>query len=284
MSNQTINNQLGDTLSHPYIIDSYEDLTHHGRLLRLVPYGQTQMIDYRCGQYARLDFSGAGFAPNTAQHIYDMTPGANFIRPFSIASHPGADTLDFYISTARLPNEITGPHLTQNLTQNLTMREVIRTHLSAGHIIGVQGPYGHLPDIAALKTPVLAVAGGTGIAPLLSMIQAGLEGGFAANITLYYGVRSDRDMYREDLLCALQGRYSNFEYQIFLSDPINDNSYANNAAKRQWMVGWPHEAIDKDFQDLKDFSAILSGPPAMAQALRPILASKNLPDASIYCD
>ena len=82
-----------------------------------------------------------------------------------------------------------------------------------------KGPAGafYLRDDGAKD--LLFVATGTGIAPLRSMILAQLECASAQSVTLFWGLRGQRDLYLQDELQALALAHSKFSYVTTLSRP-----------------------------------------------------------------
>lgn len=66
---------------------------------------------------------------------------------------------------------------------------------------------------------LLFVATGTGIAPFLSMIPHLFDTGFARPITLFWGLRSQRDLYLQEELAAWSREHPNFAAVTTLSRP-----------------------------------------------------------------
>ena len=76
---------------------------------------------------------------------------------------------------------------------------------------------------------------------------------------LYWGVRSERDLYAHTELEDFSRRAANFRYVPVLSEP---------GAAWSGRRGWVHEAVLNDFATLDPFDVYASGPPAMITALR----------------
>jgi CDP-4-dehydro-6-deoxyglucose reductase len=131
-------------------------------------------------------------------------------------------------------------------------------------LLTIEGPLGQFayrPGVA----PMLLVGGGTGIAPLLSILRHVVENGIERDMTIYWGVRSERDLYAravlEDLAqrCPAEGRPGRLRYVPVLSEPSSD-----------WRGhrGYVHEAVSKDIDDLEKYDVYAAGPPAMITAVR----------------
>jgi CDP-4-dehydro-6-deoxyglucose reductase len=126
-------------------------------------------------------------------------------------------------------------------------------------LLNIEGPLGQFtyrPGAA----PMLLVGGGTGLAPLLSILRHVAENGIERDMTLFWGVRSERDLYAHGLLEKLAGRSgTRFRYVPVLSEP----SPAWDGAR-----GWVHEAALESLGDLDKYDVYAAGPPAMIAAVR----------------
>jgi ferredoxin-NADP reductase len=138
----------------------------------------------------------------------------------------------------------------------------VATQLKAGDEVKVSGPLGvsYLRD--GHRGPVLLVAGGSGLAPIESILRTLLARDHPAAVTLYFGVRSERDVYHAALLKELAARHSNFTYRI--------------------VMGQLHERTQ--FPVAEDAIAYLAGPPAMVEAASAALAACGLAPRQIHAD
>ena len=107
--------------------------------------------------------------------------------------------------------------------------------------------------------PMLLVGGGTGLAPIKSILRHVIENGLPRELLLYWGVRSERDLYCHRELQELAHRAPNFRYRAVLSEP--DPHWTGRR-------GWVHEAVLADFPSLDGRDIYASGPPAMIAAVR----------------
>lgn len=208
-----------------------EDLTHDikGLRLGLVAGGP---LTFSAGQYAQLEF-----APGLSRH-------------YSMASTPGEPQLVFHV---------------RNMPGGRTSRHVA-TRLKVGDQVKVSGPLGVSYLREGHRGPVLLVAGGSGLAPIQSILCTLLEHGHPAPVSLYFGVRTERDVYHQGLLQDLAGRHPNFAYRIVLSE----------------QEGLVHEAIRLD--ETQDLRAYLAGPPAMVEAATAMLSAHGLAPRQIHAD
>jgi len=120
-------------------------------------------------------------------------------RSYSIASAPGGSPLE--LTVQRVPDGEVSPYLAGSLV--------------VGQPLELRGPIGGWFLWApADPRPVLLVAGGSGIVPLMSMIRAREQPGSAAPFRLVYSVRSAADIiYAAELArCAAAGLSLSFVY------------------------------------------------------------------------
>jgi naphthalene 1,2-dioxygenase ferredoxin reductase component len=213
------------------------DLTHDIKGLRLAIEAGGP-FRFSAGQYAQVEF-----APGLSRH-------------YSMANMPDEPELVFHVR-----------HMPGGRTSHY-----VATQLKAGDRVKVSGPLGiaYLRD--AHSGPVLLVAGGSGLAPIQSILCTLLERGYAPPVHLYFGVRSERDLYHEALLKDLASRHANFRYQVVLSEQIGASS------RRYGMV---HEALEIAGEDTM---AYLAGPPVMVEAATARLAAFGLAPRQIHAD
>ncbi|GAC1301831.1 MAG: CDP-6-deoxy-delta-3,4-glucoseen reductase [Steroidobacteraceae bacterium] len=165
-------------------------------------------------------------------------------RSFSIASPPhDSSLLELHV------RRVHGGEFTERLF----------TEEARNRLLSIEAPLGHFVYRPTEGGRVLLVGGGTGLAPLKSILRHVIETGLPRDVVLYWGVRDERDLYAHDELRALVERAANFRYYPVLSEPG-----AHWAGRR----GWVHEAVLRDLPDLRGMDVYASGPPAMIAAVR----------------
>ena len=217
-----------------------ERLTHDIRELRLsVESGGP--FTFSAGQYAQLEF-----APGLSRH-------------YSMANMPEESELVFQVR--RVPGGRTSGFVAQRL--------------QAGEGVKVSGPLGVSYLREAHAGPVLLVAGGSGLAPVESILRTLLKGGHGESVRLYFGARAERDVYHEPLLKELATQHSNFTYQVVLSEQ-------SGAPARR--VGFVHQAVAADLSEFGGYKAYLAGPPPMVEAATEMLLAKGLAQRDVHAD
>jgi CDP-4-dehydro-6-deoxyglucose reductase len=142
-------------------------------------------------------------------------------------------------------------------------------------LLTIEGPLGQFvyrPSAA----PMLLVGGGTGIAPLLSILRHVIENGTERDMTLYWGVRSERDLYAHAALEELAARPpQRLRYVPVLSEP-----------SPEWpgSRGFVHEAVLKDIDALDAYDVYAAGPPAMIAAVRKEFGKRGVSADRLFFD
>ena len=169
-------------------VEAVRGLTHDVRELRfrLV---EPSAISFKPGQFVSFEVAVPGFP----------RPG---MRPYSIISSPNErHAIDLVLNF--VPG---GP----GSTYLFGLRPGQRTRF--------KGPAGSFYLRDSTKS-VLLVATGTGIAPFRSMLSALAEKGDPRPVTLFWGLRSERDLYYQDELQFLAARHRDFKFVTTLSRP-----------------------------------------------------------------
>jgi CDP-4-dehydro-6-deoxyglucose reductase len=142
-------------------------------------------------------------------------------------------------------------------------------------LLTIEGPLGQFvyrPSAA----PMLLVGGGTGIAPLLSILRHVIENGTERDMTLYWGVRNERDLYAHAALEDLAARPpARLRYVPVLSEP-----------SPEWpgSRGFVHEAVLKDIDALDTYDVYAAGPPAMIAGVRKEFGRRGVAAGRLFFD
>ncbi len=196
---------------------------------------------FTAGQFARVTFPGQK------------------TRDYSMASRPDEAALTFHI------RHMQGGHVSA----------YVASELKVGMPVAVEGPAGiaHLKE--AHTGPIVAIAGGSGLAPIASIVETALAKGRRGPIHLYFGARDEQDVYLEDRFKALAAKHPNLSYHVVLSQ-------ASGATGRR--TGFLHEAVASDFPSLDGAKAYVAGPPVMVDAVTPVLVSRKMRREDVHAD
>lgn len=207
-------------------VTSLEAATHDIRIVRLAVESGGPFT-FSAGQFASVTFGGLP------------------ARDYSMANMPvpGGETteLEFHI----------------RLTPGGAVSPFVQNDLKEGDTVKVDGPLGTSYLREKDERPIVALAGGSGLAPIRSIIETALATGMDQPIRMYFGVRDERDVYMERRLEQLAAKHSNFSFDIVLSEPT---------ARTPRRTGYLHDALKADFTSLADHKIYLAGPPVMVEA------------------
>ncbi|QAU35624.1 2Fe-2S iron-sulfur cluster-binding protein [Janthinobacterium sp. 17J80-10] len=215
-----------------------EDMTHDIKRLRLRP---AKPLAFSAGQYATLQFS--------PEHI----------RPYSMAGIAGDEELEFHVRI--VPNGRVSTYIDQQL--------------KVGDAVRVSGPLGTAYLRQKHAGPMLCIGGGTGLAPVLSIVRGALAAGMSNPIHLYFGVRSTRDIYGFDWLQDLAARHANLHVHVVVA------TGSDNPAYRSGLVT---DAVAQDWDSLEGWRAYLCGAPPMVDAAAMLVRQKGIPHEHVYAD
>ena len=211
------------------------------------------------------------------QYLDILLPGGRR-RSFSIASPPhDCKPLELHV------RRVTGGEFTDKLFHDQT-RDALLT---------IEGPLGQF-IYRESPAPMLLVGGGTGLAPLLSILRHIIEsrtaeppGTVQRDLHLYWGVRSERDLYARDMLNELLGKAQLVgKTQPAGKVPLLRYTPVLSEAGAEWRgrTGWVHEAALQDISDLSGFEVYMAGPPAMIAAARRAFEARGVAPARIFFD
>ncbi len=79
-----------------------------------------------------------------------------------------------------------------------------------GDLIRLSGPHGTFVGDPTAQTPVLCLAAGSGLAPILALTDAALRRGYDESVTLVFSARREEDLYDRGLLAFWEIKYPNF--------------------------------------------------------------------------
>jgi ferredoxin-NAD(P)+ reductase (naphthalene dioxygenase ferredoxin-specific) len=216
------------------------DATHDIRVVRMT-IDSGGPFSFAAGQYASVQFA-------------DLPA-----RDYSMANRPDEEILEFHIRL--LPGGAVTPHVAQAL--------------KTGDAVKVVGPYGSAHLRATHTGPVLALAGGSGLAPIKSIVETALAQGARQKIALYFGVRAERDLYLEDHFATLCRRHPNLDFIPVLSQA---------EAPTQRRTGFLADAVRADFPALDGAKAYLAGPPVMVETAMTALLEMGLRRQDCHAD
>jgi len=186
----------------------------------------------------------ADFCFLPGQYVDLWVPGAEDARrSFSLANLPGEGLMELMIK--RYPGG--------------RLSGMLDGQIKAGQEISFTGPYGAF-HLRRSDRPILMIAGGSGMAPILSVLRQLAEEGCERPVRFFYGARAERDLFHLDEIEALGSRLADFRFTPVLSDGGGGR--------------FVHEAVDEFLEQTNSFAqadVYMCGPPPMLEAAEPML-------------
>ena len=151
-----------------------------------------------------------------------------------------------------------------------------------GAELTLDGPYGLAYLRADSPRDIVCIAGGSGLAPILSIVRAAAREPALRErrLHVFYGARTPRDVCGRGELEGLPGFGTRLLFQCVLSSPEEQSG-------EPWTgpTGFVHEHVRQVLGDrLSNFEYYFAGPPPMTQAVQQMLAASAVPHAQMHYD
>ncbi|MBV2134231.1 ring-hydroxylating dioxygenase ferredoxin reductase family protein [Pseudomonas sp. MAP12] len=189
------------------------------------------------------------------QYVNLQVPGSEQSRAYSFSSMPEDGKVSFLIRN--VPGGLMSGYLTQLA--------------KVGDVMTMTGPLGsfYLRDV---RRPLLLLAGGTGLAPFLAMLEKLAASGSEQPVHLIYGVTNDFDLVEMDKLAEFAQRLPNFTWSACVANP--DSQYPHKGYVTQHIAAGQLNDGDVDIY--------LCGPPPMVEAVNQDLRQRGIQPANFY--
>jgi benzoate/toluate 1,2-dioxygenase reductase subunit len=201
------------------------------------------------------DPEGLDFLPG--QYVNLGIPGTSEHRSYSFSSKPGAPEASFLIRN--VPGGLVSGWLARNA--------------APGARVSLVGPNGSF-FLRPIIRPLLMLAGGTGLAPILSMLEVLADRGCDQPIHLVYGVSKVADLAEIERLHALADRLPTFTYVTCVSDPREPYPHKGHVT----------DDLADEYLHAGDCDIYVCGPPPMVEAVRSFLSDKGVTPAHFFTE
>lgn len=199
-------------------------------------------LEYKAGQYTELALASS----------------PQVFRNFSFAGKSGQQEVRFFIR--RVPNGV--------LTTKITGENLL------GEKVTLRGPQGNF-WLQPSDAPILMVAGGSGLAPIMAILEEAQAQGIQRPVTLLFGARRQHDLY---LLEELKHMANNWPAQFTFIPVLSETGDEDWQGER----GLVTEHIAKVLTP--DMHAYLCGPPVMVDAASDVLTAQGISAEHIHAD
>jgi CDP-4-dehydro-6-deoxyglucose reductase len=211
---------------------------------------------------------GLRFRYRAGMHVEIGTPGVARPRTYSITNAPDRDGLP--------PDGLLTFLVTRH--EGGVASSWLHDGLQVGQPLAIHGPYGSFRWPKEATGPVLCLAGGSGLAPILAVLQDGLGKGYAAPVRLVLSVRDQSEIVGLDACHALARRHRNFSWQVTLSRA------AQVGPANGWRSGRVSEWLPDAFPDLSAWHVLIAGAPGFVDACAAVARSLGADDRRILSD
>lgn len=221
-----------------------EDLTYDIKRVRFELI-EPNHIDFKPGQFVQI-----------------KVPGIEVVRAYSIAS----DSED-------------KNHLELMIRQVTKGAATTFVHkaLMIGDKIDIDGPFGDFYLREDSKKDIICIAGGSGMAPIKSILYKLKQQGMPRKVKYFFGARTQNDLFLTEELMQLSKDYPNFEYIPALSHADDDKDWKGEK-------GWITDVVRNIAGDLSNSEAYLCGSPGMIDACIKVLKELNMSEDDILFD
>ncbi len=183
------------------------------------------------------------------QYVNLTVPGTDQHRSYSFSTKPGAKEASFLIRN--IPGGLMSTWLASAPAPGTGMT-----------FVGPQGSF----FLRTINRPTILLAGGTGLAPILSMLEVLADTGTDQPIHLIYGVTKDADLVELDRIEALAARIPSFTWATCVADQASAHP----------LKGYVTEHLSDAHLNAGECDVYLCGPPPMVEAVRVFLKDKGV--------
>lgn len=221
------------------VVTWLDDLTHDIKRVRIAREDRAPLL-FSAGQYAQISFNGVP------------------ARSYSMANQQGDDYVEFHIR--RVPGGATSTHVHDGLKTG----DKVRLELPLGASFLRQNHSG----------AILCIAGGSGLAPITSIVETALAHGLKQPIHVYFGARAKRDLYFLEHFETLAERHFNLTFTPVLSETWSPT----------YRSGFVTQIVAEDIADLDGWKAYVAGPPQMVDAAMRMALASGLRNHDMHAD
>lgn len=229
-------------------VEKIEDHTYDIKELTLKLISPAK-IDFQAGQYVQLHSKKYGKVKQSVS------------RAYSIASSPSND--DFIqLIIRKVPDGI--------------CTTWVHDWLKEGEEVEFTGPFGDFV-IQDTKADMLFIAGGSGKAPIKSMVQWLHEHNSDRRMVYFFGARAVKDLYLTEYFEKFEKMLPDFSYVPVLSQPEENDKWEGRTG---YITKYLHEFV----KDCENSEAYLCGSPAMLNAMVKGLVKCGVKEENIFYD
>jgi len=150
----------------------------------------------------------------------------------------------------------------------------LHDQVQVGQTVKLSGAYGTFIGDPSVETPVLCLAAGSGLAPILSLLEAALRRGFKQPVRLMFSARSAEDIYDQGLMTYLQAKNRRFKFMPTLTREKRDGM----------LSGRIPDILSTQFPDLSGHSVFIAGTPDFVESCKAAARRLGAKDGMIHTE
>jgi len=231
----------------------------------LVPHDGKPLPPFLPGQYLTFEIN----IPGASKSAGGSKP---VIRCYSLSDSPTQSDY-FRVSIKKVPPPPGKPELPPGLVSSY-----FHEHLKEGDIVDVKAPAGHFYLDLAQQTPVVLIAGGVGVTPVLSMINTLTRHTSEREVWFFFGVRNRAEHIMKEHLQRLALENPNVHLNICYSNPAEDDIQGKDYHHRERV------SVDlfKKLLPSNNYQFYICGPPPMMNQITQDLMAWGVPEKSVF--
>ena len=190
------------------------------------------------------------------QYMNILVPGTEQTRSYSFSSSIKDDQVSFLIKN----------------TPGGLMTSYLDERAAVGDQLELTGPMGSFFLREAVR-PILLLAGGTGLAPILAILEKlAIDELLDVPVRMVYGASFDHDLVELDRLDAFKEKIADFDYITVISDKDSNHD----------RKGFVPAHLTDEYEPDEDTDVYLCGPPPMVEAVRQYFGTLENPPLDFY--
>ncbi len=246
-----------------------------------------ETMDFRAGGYIQIecgphevDFANFDIDPPFDKDWHRLRRYLSRVREpvtraYSMANYPDENDIVMLNVRIALPPADAPPYAPPGAMSSYLFS------LRPGDKLNVFGPFG---EFFAKKTEaeMVFIGGGAGMAPMRShILDQLLRIKSKRKISFWYGARSRRELFYDDLFDKLAAEHENFSWHVALSEPLPDDDWKGYRGFIHQVV---HDHHLEHHPDPEDCEFYLCGPTVMIKAVQHMLEDLGVPEESVLFD
>jgi len=209
--------------------------------------------------------------PAVGRTIAAAGTATSITRCYSLSDRP--DAAAYRITVKRVPAPANRPELPAGRSSTY-----FHDQIQEGDVLQVKAPAGHFFIDTDASVPVVLIAGGIGITPMMSMLRWCAAEQPARTVHLYYGVRSSADHAFRQVLEQLAAQHPAFHLNVVYSQAGADDQ----AGRDLRHAGRIDVELLRRTLPHGRHQFYVCGPPAMMESLVPALVNWGVPQQDVH--